>query len=38
MVVDVSIELGSYVRKDVLYSIVKFYVRVWVFFVFKDVI
>ena len=38
MVADASIESGSYIRKDVLYSIVKLYVRVQAFSVSKDVI
>ena len=38
MVADASIESGSHVRKDVLYSIVKLYVRVRAFSVSKDVI
>lgn len=38
MVVEVIIKLDNYVRKDVLFSIVKFYVRVCVFLMFKDVI
>ena len=38
MVEDASIESGSYIRKDVLYSIVKLYVRVQAFCVSKDVI
>ena len=38
MVADASIESGSYIRKDVLYSIVKLYVRVQAFCVSKDVI
>ena len=38
LMVDASIESGSYIRKDVLYSIVKLYVRVQAFSVSKDVI
>ena len=38
MVADASIESGSYIRKDVLYNIVKLYVRVQAFSVSKDVI
>lgn len=38
MVADASIESGSHIRKDVLYSIVKLYVRVQAFSVSKDVI
>ena len=38
LTVDASIESGSYIRKDVLYSIVKLYVRVQAFSVSKDVI
>ena len=38
MVADASIESGSYIRKDVLYSIVKLYVRVQAFSVSNDVI
>ena len=37
MVADASIESGSHIRKDVLYSIVKLYVRVQAFSVSKDV-
>ena len=38
MVADARIESGSHIRKDVLYSIVKLYVRVQAFSVSKDVI
>ena len=38
MVADASIESVSHIRKDVLYSIVKLYVRVQAFSVSKDVI
>ena len=38
MVADASIKSGSHIRKDVLYSIVKLYVRVQAFSVSKDVI
>ncbi|KAK2561183.1 hypothetical protein P5673_016328 [Acropora cervicornis] len=38
LMVDASIESGSCIRKDVLYSIVKLYVRVQAFSVSKDVI
>ena len=38
MVADASIKSGSHVRKDVLFSIVKLYVRVRAFSVSKDVI
>ena len=38
MVADANIESGSHIRKDVLYSIVKLYVRVQAFSVSKDVI
>ncbi|XP_044168372.1 uncharacterized protein LOC122952577 [Acropora millepora] len=38
LMVDASIESGSYIRKDVLYSVVKLYVRVQAFSVSKDVI
>ena len=38
MVADATIESGGHVRKDVLYSIVKLYVRVRAFSVSKDVI
>ena len=37
MVADASIESGCHIRKDVLYSIVKLYVRVQAFSVSKDV-
>ena len=38
MLADVGIESGSHIRKDVLYSIVKLYVRDQAFSVSKDVI